>query len=129
VNPLKQAFERGDIIEYRLRGSEGDWLLCPIVWDERTYEYREYHPLTLPPPVLSSAQQAAVDLANKLIAQRLATDQAAAAMLRFDKAYKPLPWWRLRHAGTYALFGLGATAWVVFCLWLWKIFIRWAAQG
>lgn len=93
-NPLKQAFERGEIIEFRLRGGEGDWLLCPNVWDESVYEYREYHPLTLPPLVLSSAQQAAVDLANKLIAQKLAADQAAAAMLRFSKAYKPLPWWR-----------------------------------
>lgn len=94
MNPLKQAFERGEVIEYRVRGYAGDWLLCPTVWDERTYEYREYHPLILSPPVLSSAQQAAVNLANKLIAQRLAADQAAAAMLRFDKAYQPQSWWR-----------------------------------
>ncbi len=94
MNPLKQAFDRGEVIEYRLRGSEDAWLLCPTVWDERIFEYREYHPLILPPPVLSSAQQAADDLANTLIAQRPAADQAAAAMLRFNKAYKPLPWWR-----------------------------------
>ncbi len=94
MNPLKQAFERGEIIEYRLRGSDGDWLLCPTVWDERIFEYREYHPLTLPPPALSNAQQAAVNLANALIAERLAADQAAASMLQFTKAYKPLPWWR-----------------------------------
>jgi hypothetical protein len=94
MNALKQAFERGEIIEFRVRGSEDSWLPCPTVWDERAFEYREYHPLTLPPPVLSSAQQAAVNLANALIAERLAADQAAAASLRFTKAYRPLPWWR-----------------------------------
>lgn len=95
MDPLKRAWQRGEIVEYRERGAEGSfWFLDPPEWDESRFEYRGYHPLTLPPPVLSSAQQAAVNLANALIAERLAADQAAASTLQFTKAYKPQPWWR-----------------------------------
>lgn len=92
---LKRAWQRGETVEYRERGAEGDfWFLDPPEWDEARYEYREYQPLPMPELTLSAAQQAAVELGKTLVEKRRARDQAALAAERFSAAYKPLPWWR-----------------------------------
>lgn len=93
MSTLKQAFDRGEVVEYRMRGSDGDWLLCPTVWDERIFEYREYHPLLPPVRELSDAQQRAVELGRSLIEARRAMDQAAIAAETF-KAPVKRKWWR-----------------------------------
>jgi hypothetical protein len=95
MNPLKRAWQRGETVEYRERGAEGDfWFLDPPEWDPERYEYREYQPLPMPELTLSAAQQAAVELGKTLVEKRRARDQAAASMQQFNAAYKPLPWWR-----------------------------------
>jgi hypothetical protein len=105
---LKRAWQRGETVEYRERGAEGDfWFLDPPEWDPERYEYREYRPLPRPELTLSAAQQAAIELGKTLVEKRRAVDQAAASMQQFSAAYKPLPWWRrgLRSR---------AVAWVLF---------------
>jgi hypothetical protein len=94
MNPLKKAWQRGEIVEYRERGAEGDsWFLDPPEWDVERYEYREYHPLLPPVRELSAAQQRAVELGRSLIEARRAMDQAAIAAETF-KAPVKRKWWR-----------------------------------
>lgn len=94
MHVLRQAWQRGETVEYRERGAEGDfWFLDPPEWDPERYEYREYRPLPMPELALSAAQQAAVELGKTLVEKRRARDQAALAAERFSAAYKPLPLW------------------------------------
>jgi hypothetical protein len=94
MNLLKAAWKRGEVIEWRVRGSEAPWMLEPSEWDEQLYEYREYHPLLPPPRELSAAQQRAVELGRSLIEARRAMDQAAIAAETFTKALPKRKWWR-----------------------------------
>lgn len=93
MNPLKAAWKRGEVIEWRVRGSEAPWMLEPSEWNEQLYEYREYHPLLPPVRELSAAQQRAVELGRSLIEARRAMDQAAIAAETF-KAPVKRKWWR-----------------------------------
>ena len=93
ANPLKAACNRGEVSEWRVRGSEAPWMLEPSEWNEQLYEYREYHPLLPPVRGLSDAQQRAVELGRNLIEARRARDQAAIAAETF-KAPVKRKWWR-----------------------------------
>lgn len=120
---LKRAWQRGETVEYRERGTEGDfWFLDPPEWDETRYEYREYRPLPMPELTLSAAQQAAVDLAQTLVEKRRARDQAALAAERFNVTYKPRSRWR-RVQGWLLL--VAATAWFAFGLWAYAALFGW----
>jgi hypothetical protein len=119
---LKQAWQRGEIVEYRERGAEGDfWFLDPPEWDVERYEYREYQPLPMPELTLSAAQLTAVDLARTLVEKRRARDQAAIAAERFSAAYKPLPWWR-RVQGWLLL--AAVIGWFAFGAWMYFLLFR-----
>jgi len=123
---LKRAWQRGETVEYRERGAEGDfWFLDPPEWDEARYEYREYQPLPMPELTLSAAQQAAVELGKTLVEKRRATDQAAASMLRFNATYKPLPWWR-RVQGWLLL--AAVIGWFAFGLWAYAALFGWVMK-
>lgn len=126
MNPLKRAWQRGEIVEYRERGAEGDfWFLDPPEWDVERYEYREYQALPMPELTLSAAQVAAVELGKTLVEKRRARDQAAIAAERFSAAYKPRSRWR-RVQGWLLL--AAATAWFAFGLWAYAALFGWVMK-
>jgi hypothetical protein len=126
MNPLKRAWQRGETVEYRERGAEGDfWFLDPPEWDPERYEYREYQPLPMPELTLSAAQQAAVELARTLVEKRRARDQAAASMQQFNVTYKPRSRWR-RVQGWLLL--AAVIAWFAFGLWAYAALFGWVMK-
>ena len=123
---LKRAWQRGETVEYRERGAEGDfWFLDPPEWDPERYEYREYRPLPMPELTLSVAQQAAVELAQTLIEKRRARDQAAASMQQFNVTYKPRSRWRRIHGW---LLLVAVIAWFAFGLWAYAALFGWVMK-
>jgi hypothetical protein len=121
MNPLKRAWQRGEIVEYRERGAEGSfWFLDPPEWDEARYEYREYHPLPPPAPVLNDAQQQAVNLANLQVAQMRLRQQREADGLAFTRRAEdnaeyvpPMPKWLAWGLALVFIVVLTAASWLL----------------
>lgn len=122
IQDLRRAFERGETIEYRDKGSDGFWFLGPPTWDETRFEYRPYQPLSAPEVHWTEDKKRAVEMVKKRIEELRARDQAWSDSQQFEMRRRtgldsPPPWlaWAL------AILGIGCLTWLA---WAFTVAIR-----